>query len=63
VPPGAIAWLQMALGDRDNAFRWLNEAFDTHDPLLRFLKVEPLLNPLHSDPRFDSLLRRMNFAP
>jgi TolB-like protein/Flp pilus assembly protein TadD/predicted Ser/Thr protein kinase len=63
VPPGAIAWLYTALGDRDTAFRWLNEAYDTRDPLLRFLKVEPLLNPLHSDPRFDSLLHRMNFAP
>jgi len=49
------------LGEKDQAFEWLEKAYDEHDQGLSFLKVDPTLEPLRSDPRFQDLLRRMNF--
>ena len=48
------------IGDRDDAFRWLNRAVDQHCIWLVSLAVDPRLDPLRSDPRFQVLLRRIN---
>ncbi len=60
VPPVAVAWVHAALGEVDQAFACLQRAYDTRDPLLRLVKVEPLLDPLRNDPRWQTLLRRMS---
>ncbi len=49
------------LGDKDQAFAWLEKAYEEHSGPLISLKVSPDYDPLRSDPRFQSLLRRMNF--
>ncbi len=54
-----IAWTYAALGEEDEAFRWLNEAYRRRIGGLALLKVEPRFESLHSDPRFADLLRRM----
>jgi hypothetical protein len=46
----------------DRSFRWLERAFENHSVDLFTLKVEPMFDCLHSDPRFDDLLRRMGLA-
>jgi len=51
------------LGDKDRAFEWLAKAFEQRDIRLAYIKVEDLFDPLRSDPRFQNLLRRMNFPP
>ena len=63
-PPVAVAMVYIGLGDKDRAFEWLQKAVEERSggPLLR-IKVDPLLDPLRSDPRFTDLLRRMNLAP
>ncbi len=63
-----VAALTMAaayidLGDGDKMFEWLNKAHDEHSTGLYDIAVEPSLDPLHSDPRFQNLMRRMNFPP
>ena len=58
--PYFIAAVYVALGDKDEAFRILEKAVEEHQ-LLTPLKVEPPLESLHSDPRWQALLRRMNF--
>jgi serine/threonine-protein kinase len=58
--PYIIAAVYAALGERGEAFRILEEAVEKHQ-LLTPLKVEPPLDGLHSDPRWNALLRRMNF--
>src|SRR5262245_8204323 len=59
VSPFDIAVVYAGLGDRDQAFVWLEKAFgDRARPMLG-LKVNPRLYPLRSDPRFISLMRRM----
>jgi eukaryotic-like serine/threonine-protein kinase len=57
----AIATVYAALGDKDQAFAHLNQAYEEHSFLLGFLKVDPEVDSLRSDPRFQDLLRKMNF--
>jgi len=63
VPPYRIAEIYAVLGDTDQAFGWLEKAYDNRSHQLVFLKVDPLVDSLRSDPRFQDLLRRLNFPP
>ncbi len=47
------------LNERDEAFRWLEKAFEDRDAGMAFLKVAPEWDNLRSDPRFQDLLRRI----
>jgi len=58
-----IALVYAGLGEKDQALMWLEQAYKAHDKGMPFLKVDPSLDPLRSDPRFQDLLRRMNFPP
>src|SRR5207244_1966931 len=62
VSPGNIALIYNGLGERDEAFSWLERGFEQRDPKLVFLKVEPKWNNLRDDPRFQELLRRVGFS-
>jgi TolB-like protein/Flp pilus assembly protein TadD len=62
VSPVAFAMVHAALGDNDAAFRWLDRAYDERRGWLCYLKVEPLLDGLRTDPRFARLLERMRLA-
>jgi Tfp pilus assembly protein PilF len=55
--PRAIAYME--LGERDNAFRYLEKAYQSHEGNLITLPVNQTFAPAHSDPRFADLLRRM----
>jgi TolB-like protein/DNA-binding winged helix-turn-helix (wHTH) protein/Tfp pilus assembly protein PilF len=57
----AVALIYAGLGEKDRAIEWLDKAYEVHDKGMCFLKVDPPLDPLRSDPRFQDLLRRMNF--
>ena len=59
--PVVMALAQAALGNKDEAFRWLDKAYETRDSNLLFIKAMPDFDPLRSDPRFQDLVRRMNF--
>ena len=41
----------------------LVKAVEERDSALAYAKIEPMYDPLRSDPRFQDLLRRMNFPP
>lgn len=60
VPASLLAEIHAALGEKDQAFLLLDQAYEEHDPFLVRLRVEPALDPLRSDQRFEALLRRMN---
>jgi TolB-like protein/DNA-binding winged helix-turn-helix (wHTH) protein/Tfp pilus assembly protein PilF len=62
-PPISIAAVYAALGDKDEAFRILEKAVDDRSAHLVYLKEDPPLRPLHDDPRWKALLRRMNLPP
>ncbi|MGD0096168.1 MAG: tetratricopeptide repeat protein [Terracidiphilus sp.] len=57
-----IALVYVGLGEKRDAFKWLEDAYRAHDVGLVYLKVDPCLDPLRSDPRFDDLLRRVGLA-
>lgn len=60
-PAAMIAEVYIGLGEKDLAFDWLHRAIDQKD-LAVFLKSDPLYDPLRSDPRFPTLLKRMNLS-
>ena len=59
VPAFNVAFIYTSLGDKDQAFFWLDKAFEERETKLEFLKVEPIFDPLHSDPRFAEFVRRL----
>jgi serine/threonine-protein kinase len=59
--PIAIAGVSAALGDRDQAFRILAQAVEERKTFVVTLKEDPGFDSLHGDPRWQDLLRRMNF--
>jgi len=61
VDPADFAWVYVQLGNADAAFASLEEAFEMRDGDLVTLKEDPSWDPIRDDPRFDELMRRMNF--
>ena len=60
VPATAVAWIFSALGERDQAFAWLEKGYRERDPyLLMYLRNLHYFDSLRSDPRFTDLLRRI----
>ncbi len=58
-----IVILYARLGEKDQAFEWLEKGYEQHYPDMAFVKVSPWWDNLRSDPRYQDLLRRMNFPP
>jgi len=57
-----IALVYAGLGEKQEAFSWLEEAYNAHDVGLLYLKIDPCLDTLRSDARFDDLVRRVGLA-
>ena len=51
----------VGLGQKDQAVTWLERAYNEHDRWMVYIASNPGLDRLHSEPRFQALLRRMNF--
>ena len=62
VDPIIIAWAYLGMGDKDQAFVWLEKAYVQHSTELVSIKVSPACDVLRSDPRFRDLLRRIGLA-
>jgi serine/threonine protein kinase/Tfp pilus assembly protein PilF len=62
VSPVAPAGLYVTLGEKDSAFEWLDKAYNDRRGWLAYLRIEPLLDGLRRDPRFDRLLERMRLT-
>ncbi len=58
-----VAAVYVALGEKDQAFSWLEKAYQGRSSFLRWLKVDTRFEPLRSDPRFQDLLRRVGLPP
>jgi len=63
VPAYDLALVHAALGERDAAFEWLQRAYDERYGPLVFLRVDPDLDGVRGDPRFDALVARIRPRP
>jgi serine/threonine-protein kinase len=59
VPPVLVAQARVRVGDKERALEWLEKGFEERDDLMINLRVEPVFDGLHSDPRFEDLVRRV----
>ncbi len=59
VPPHVFVHIYVGLGERDEAFQWLERSYQERSNSLLWLGVDSGLDPLRADPRFDNLLRRV----
>jgi len=62
VPSGSIAILYGALGDLNEAFVWMEKAYEERDPQLTYLKAGRRFEPLRHDPRFVDLVHRVGLS-
>src|ERR1035438_1411133 len=62
VQPMWIAVIHLGLGEKDQAFDWMQKAYDDRSAWLVYLKVDPLFDPVRGDARFADLLRRVGLA-
>ena len=60
--PYRVAAVYVALGDEPKALEWLWKSYESHDNWLAQLKVDPVMDPLRSDPEFKKLMRKLQLA-
>ena len=63
VTPFCQALVYLGLRDDSKAIDWLEKAYEGRSVWVGWLKVEPMYDPLRSDPRFQALYKKMNFPP
>jgi TolB-like protein/Tfp pilus assembly protein PilF len=59
VPTAAFVNAYLGLDDKEQAFAWLERAYQEQSDILQFLKVHPYFDPIRNDPRFVDLVRRV----
>jgi len=62
VPPAAFVNAYPGLGDNEQAFYWLEQAYAKKSNILQFLKTHPYFDPIRGDPRFADLVRRVGLG-
>ncbi len=62
VDPNTLLLAYVGMGKKDDALSCLEEAYAAHSTSLTSLKVNPVYDPLRSDPRFQDVLRRMGLT-
>jgi len=61
VPPYNFAMIYTGLGNKDEAFVWLNRAYDARSYYLAWFQIDSQMDSLHDDQRFHDLVRRVGF--
>jgi len=59
VPSYELAVIYLALEDKDRALKWLEKAYEERSSYLAYIKIDPRIDNLRSDPRLKELLKRM----
>jgi serine/threonine-protein kinase len=60
VVAGTIAMIYLGLGDKDKTFHWLEKAIGDFDAPVKYVAIDPIWQPIRSDPRYAALASRMN---
>jgi TolB-like protein/Flp pilus assembly protein TadD len=59
IPAAAFVNAYLGLGDKEQAFAWMERGYQEQSTILQFLRVHPFFDPIRDDPRFADLLRRV----
>jgi tetratricopeptide (TPR) repeat protein len=62
ISPYCFALIYASLGEKDQAINWLQSAYKNHVSELIYMKVDPYLDKLRSDPRFTALLKKVGLV-
>jgi hypothetical protein len=62
VTPMSLVYVYVALGNKDEAFAWLEKGYQERSNAFAYFKVTPTMDALRSDPRFTDLLRRIGLG-
>jgi tetratricopeptide (TPR) repeat protein len=57
--PAFIGFIYAAMGDKDQAFAWLEKGYKEKSDSIQYLKTSHMVDPLRSDPRYADMLKRM----
>ena len=63
VSPVEFVYAYAGLGRKSDALDWLEKAYEERSVWVSWLKVDPMWDPLRSNPRFQALYQKMNFPP
>jgi tetratricopeptide (TPR) repeat protein len=63
VPPYYLALIEAGLGNRTQAFVWLEKAYQERSGWMPWLKQDPMLDGLRDDPRFAEIVRKVGLTP
>jgi len=63
LPAYSIALVYAGLADKEQTVSWLKKGYAERNDEIVYMKIEPVLDPIRSDPRFQDLLRRVGFPP
>jgi serine/threonine protein kinase/tetratricopeptide (TPR) repeat protein len=63
LPAFSIATVYAGLADKEQTIFWLNKGYEERNDDMIYMKIEPVLDPIRSDPRFQDLIRRVGFPP
>ena len=59
IDPSLIACVYIGLGEKNQAFQWLDKAYEVRSNLLEYLLIDPLYDPIRSDSRFTALVKKI----
>jgi tetratricopeptide (TPR) repeat protein len=62
IPAAAFVNAYLGLGDHEQAFYWLEQAYKEQSNILQFVKTHPYFDPIRSDPRFADLVHRVGLG-
>jgi TolB-like protein/Flp pilus assembly protein TadD len=62
IPAAAFVNAYLGLGDNEQAFYWLEQAYREQSNILQFVKTHPYFDPIRGDPRFADLVRRVGLG-
>ncbi len=62
IPAGAFVNAYLGLGENDEAFAWIEQAYKEKSNILQFVKTHPYFDPIRNDPRFADLVHRVGLS-
>ncbi len=63
MPPESYAYVHARLGEHDEAFQWIEEAFRARSSTVLWMAVDARIDPLRSDPRFERYRKQLGLTP